>query len=385
MAKVFIEESTLTAIGDAIRGKEGTADLVPVIDMAMRIADLPSEGGGGGDEPTSYELTLTDYLHYAFYGGTWDWVINKYGDRMTTRDIRAANSMFQASQVEYIPFELNFYPEEDNHQSANFFYGASQLKEVPRINYCRPQNARQLFEGCNNLRYIPEDIEDWFDWSYLESNNGSRANGVRYCNSLRKLPENWLSHNCPSSTYSNSIYYYAFDGCYVLDEIVNLPVQLGTWTKNAFNHTFDNCYRIKNLTFETNDDGSPIVANWKNQTIDLFNDLSYEFETSLTSYYNSGITTDKAVTDDASYQALKDDPDWYSVHRGYFRYNHASAVNTINSLPDTSEYIAANGGTNTIKFMTGGHLTDEGATESLTEEEIAVAAAKGWTVTFSAE
>jgi hypothetical protein len=62
----------------------------------------------------------------------------------------------------------------------------------------------------------------------------------------------------------------------------------------------------------------------------------------------------------------------------YSRYNHDSAVETINSLPDTSAY-----GTNTIKFKgASGALTDGGAINTLTEEEIAVAAAKGWTVTL---
>jgi hypothetical protein len=63
----------------------------------------------------------------------------------------------------------------------------------------------------------------------------------------------------------------------------------------------------------------------------------------------------------------------------YARYNHDSAVNTINSLPDTSAY-----GTNTIKFRgIAGSATDGGAINTLTEEEIAVATAKGWTVSFA--
>ena len=67
----------------------------------------------------------------------------------------------------------------------------------------------------------------------------------------------------------------------------------------------------------------------------------------------------------------------------YSRYNHDSAVETINSLPDTSGYLSANGGTNTIKFEgAAGSKTDGGAINTLTEEEIAVAAAKGWTVTL---
>ena len=57
-----------------------------------------------------------------------------------------------------------------------------------------------------------------------------------------------------------------------------------------------------------------------------------------------------------------------------------SLINTINSLPDVS----GSGGTNTIKFKkASGALTDGGAISSLTQEEIAVAAAKGWTVTLS--
>ena len=100
--------------------------------------------------------------------------------------------------------------------------------------------------------------------------------------------------------------------------------------------------------------------------------------------YNSGITSDKEVTDDATYQALKNDPDWYTLDYNYSRYNHDSAVATINSLPDTSAYLATAGGTNTIKFKgDAGSLTDGGTINTLTDAEIAVAAAKGWTVTLA--
>ena len=52
-------------------------------------------------------------------------------------------------------------------------------------------------------------------------------------------------------------------------------------------------------------------------------------------------------------------------------------------MPDTSAYLAANGGTNTIKFKgESGSATDGGAINTLTAEEIAVATAKGWTVSL---
>ena len=50
MAKVFIEETTLTSIGDAIRDKAGTNELISPLDMPNAISNLPS-GGGGGDLP----------------------------------------------------------------------------------------------------------------------------------------------------------------------------------------------------------------------------------------------------------------------------------------------------------------------------------------------
>lgn len=40
-----INESTLVGIADAIRGKEGSTEPIPTVDMAERIANLPSGGG----------------------------------------------------------------------------------------------------------------------------------------------------------------------------------------------------------------------------------------------------------------------------------------------------------------------------------------------------
>ena len=99
--------------------------------------------------------------------------------------------------------------------------------------------------------------------------------------------------------------------------------------------------------------------------------------------YNNGITSNKQVKDASTYEALKNDPDWFTENIAYSRYNHDSAVATINSLPDTSAYLASVGGTNTIKFQgSSGTNTDGGAINTLTSSEIAVATAKGWTVTL---
>ena len=146
--------------------------------------------------------------------------------------------------------------------------------------------------------------------------------------------------------------------------------------------TFDYCGRLKNVTFAT-PGGTPYVVNWKNQTINMRN-MGHASNNSNILGYNSGIKLDKQVDNDTEYQALKNDPDWYTLQLYYSRYNHDSAVATINSLPDTSAYLATAGGTNNIVFNgQGGRKTDGGAINTLTAEEIAVATAKGWTVTIS--
>lgn len=59
MSKVFIEESTLTAIGNAIRAKEGSTDLIAPGNMATKIANLPTGGGGGTPSDDLYLEMVT--------------------------------------------------------------------------------------------------------------------------------------------------------------------------------------------------------------------------------------------------------------------------------------------------------------------------------------
>ena len=122
----------------------------------------------------------------------------------------------------------------------------------------------------------------------------------------------------------------------------------------------------------------------KSQVIDMSKQIGCLYFNSDDEYYPNLFPPDKKITDDASYQALKDNPDAWTKMPEYSFYNHDSAVETINSLPDTSAYLTENGGTNTINFLgNSGSNTDGGAINTMTAEEIAVATAKGWTVTFS--
>lgn len=332
-------------------------------------------------KPSEESYKIIGSCIYRFSNNGWNWFIEQAGDKITTQNISNMSNMFlNSSNLKHIPFDLNC-----NSSSTiscdNLFDNCAKLEAAPRFSKCKIGSATRMFANCNRLRDIPDDFADGFVWTGMDVSSTAikRDHTFFYCYSLRKLPMDFLAHGALNASYSSSIYYYGFYACYGLDEIVDLPIPhtSATWTSNAFYYAFQSCIRLKNLTFALNN-GEPYVVKWKSQTIDLSNNVGYGFSAGSATSWNSGITADKEVTDDASYQALKNDPDWFTLDVNYSRYNHDSAVATINSLPNSKAY-----GTNTIKFKgASGAKTDGGAINTLTSAEIAVATAKGWTVTL---
>lgn len=374
--KVAINETTLTAIGDAIREKTGKTDLIAPGAMADEIKAI--SGGGGDIEVEPIELTGNQAK--AFATPIPQAYFNLFADTISTNNITDASSMFSGfTTVEEIPFDINLSAGD----CATIFDACYALKTVPAIYNAKPYSLSYMFRRCYQLREIPEDWVDTWDFGKIASTTSSYGAGAssifEYCYSLRKFPMDLLrtvNENC--KTYA--IYDHLFYDCFALDEIIGLPVHYRTGLTSNILYRLLSCRRLKHFTFETNEDGSPIKAAWGSQSLSL-NGIGYWSTPSFNGLleYNSGLTTDKEVVDEATYQALKDDPDWWTLKREYSRYNHNSAVETLNSLPDTSDYYTSN----TITFLgTEGSATDGGAINTLTEEEIAVAATKGWTVAF---
>ena len=419
MSKVLVNESSLTGIANAIRGKNGSTTTYKPSEMAAAITAIsgaaepviealsitangtytaPDGVDGyspvtvnvpqdGGPEIPDSAFVISGTCMYWDYYGKWDSFITAYKNKWSTRNIQSCLSMFEQSQLTEIPFEINF---DTNYQSANsMFKNCEKITKSPKLNNLKPSDTSSLFNDCIKLRTIPNDFTDTWNFSYID-NQTSQFNCAQYkmfysCYSLRSIPIGLISHGNKYIYYNYSYFYNGFTHCYVLDELVNLPIPYtqATWNNNSFNSTFTYCCRLKNITFAKQDDGTPYTVNWKSQVIDLISNVGYTNMKTAILNYNSGITADKEVTDNTTYQALKNDPDWWTADVAYSRYNHDSAVATINSLPDTSAYLASAGGTNTIQFKgAAGSATDGGAINTLTEEEIAVAAAKGWTVTL---
>lgn len=360
---------------------------------------LPSEMGDeilNLDVVPSEGFNITGNCGYMFSYDGWNWYINHFGNKIITNNITNANNMFNYNPRSTIPFEINLRNvsnEVINCQSL--FDGCNYLSTVPYITG-RPGNIANLFTGCNRLTTIPNDWADKINWTGIQNVSSIQCQSIfSNCFSLRYIPQNLIDNlytNPTSQTYFYFPYYNTFTYCRILEEVNNMPVipyctgstAQTPITSNLFTNCLQYNNRLAHFTFAM-DNNTPIVVKWKSQTIDFSTKTGYANGTNDIIVYSSvhGITATTRITDATSYELLKDDPDSWTTDKNYSRYNHDSAVETINSLPDASAYLATAGGTNTIKFEgASGALTDGGAINTLTAEEIAVATAKGWTVSL---
>ena len=338
-----------------------------------------------GYTPTDEELTYRYKANSLFNNDNNAWIAQQFGDRLKFADLTSAEEMLYMSS-DKVPsnFVLEFGANQTYIYMEEFAYYSTRTSlptiKWPNVEYTL--KCSTAFTLMENIRELPDDY--FGDKCYI-TNDGYSGNWYD-CHSLRHIPTSYFAAkqrglNSANNTYAQWMGVFIKD--YWLDELTGVPVDYtNDYTSNKFNFNSDNYFsHLKDYIFAT-DNGQPYTAKWKYQTIDLHYDTGYWPLSLPINYYNSGITADKEVSDDATYQALKDNPDWFTRDKSYSRYNHDSALRTINSLPDCSAYVAS-GGTNTIIFEAeSGSKTDGGACGALTAEEIAIASAKGWTVSF---
>ncbi len=130
-----------------------------------------------GDVLPESSFVISGDCYYRFSNNGWNWFIEQYGDRITTKDITVANSMFHGSdKITKVPFDLNLSSSRSYHDSSYIFENCDNLTQLPKLNNVIVYDARGMFRSCYNLRTIPQDFADTWDWSYLEKQNSS-SNG----------------------------------------------------------------------------------------------------------------------------------------------------------------------------------------------------------------
>lgn len=359
MPNVLVNDSSLTAIGNAIREKNGETTTYKPAEMAAAITAISS----GGDSPTDEELTFSGNCSYLDYQGNIDWLFEKYKNRIKISNATQLDNAFYYSKLNELPdITVNFTNNNISMGFSNFACGMT-LKKLPSLNGTitnpgvrTPFDLGQTFK--DPLTALKIDVP----WDYItklyvncpSSQTESLIFGEGEIFKGARLKNHWdisylkVKQGTPNSYYY-SPYYHTFSGALSM-KIIKLPI---------FNYSDGVNFNMFYETFYNTSD----VSSIKFYAIDEVNDVKWSKQ--VISLYSSG------------YSSYPQDNYKNSV------YNHDSAVETINSLPDTSAYLATAGGTNTIKFKgEAGSATDGGAINTMTEEEIAVATAKGWTVSF---
>lgn len=272
-----------------------------------------------------------------------------------------------------------------------------------------------LVKGCYSLEQ--EEIQKLLNLIYHYQKDSQPQGPLIGSNYM--LKEIDLSKNETMLSGNNIAWTQGVENQPTLQKIISYKAATtGATTSQIWNSSgWSDMYMLSSFVFPMEENGSAFKAKLKNQNLDFSSEKGYRgsyyiglneevykygYVNKEHNIYFGEPNQSKTFTEEeikAKYNAVKQFNDWHSCGSSYFkvtyndkqynpsiltaRYNHASAVETLNSLPDTSEYLATAGGTNTIKFNgVQGALTDGGAINTLTEEEIAVATAKGWTVTF---
>ena len=317
-------------------------------------------------------------------GGRFDRIINKYFDSVKLGG-------WSENGIDYNVTDLF---------SA---FNNSSLSAIPPISIRGKVDVQQAFSGCINLTQLPTFIQytpsaKIINWFYMFSDCASITNiPSAYLSSIMGYDSNTsnstigLFQNCLSlkemldtGICTNSVEFsHMFENCCQLNKIVGLIMPNTEFVSNKFTDMFKNCVMMSKLTFSGSGN-----YQWKSQTID-FTTCGYDKTTNHTYSTSMGgkeFTFDSAkqVTDASTYNQLKDTADWWTADVAYSKYDRQSAIATIKSLPDTKNYLSSNGGTNTIKFKknAGSAKGDNYNMSKLSASEIAVATAKGWTVSL---
>lgn len=415
MSKIFIQPETLSAIGNAIRDKAGTTDMISPGNMPQAIMDIPS-GGGGGD-PIAVTLNA-EPCELAGAGGKFimdnrnklDITVSSagnYGNTFSANDFFAYNDSVSKSNFTYLKF--SYYRTDTQKMLLGYVFRNCGTKYMHPFEYINtntsyPSDSIKIagdnpyggfFEGCCCLTLVHPIkgknpfSEDLNAYAFFQNFMGDFIDPEFVYEVTRK---------------SNNPNGYMFSNCYRLKEITNISClwvneDFSTARNGMFDDAFNFCTRCERLTFHTNEDGTPEVTPLNNTTINLTNRFGWGDSMSYNTYdfvglqngkygnpYNA-VSNSNKVNDIDSYNAHKDDYYYWAYSPEWSRYNHDRAVETINSLPDTltgCRRVASLGAdytpNNIIKFLGASGSGYGKAISDLTEAEIAVATAKGWQV-----
>ena len=384
MANVLVEETSLSNIASAIRGKNGSTAVYKPGEMAAAITNLPT--GGGNTETITFSGDISFLFASDGGGALYEVVKNK---NLVFTNIRYGRGVFynMSTNDTITPFTIHLlqgtYRADGNVDFRGFYEGSSVVSNIvidPPIEAAFGNEFKGFFMG-SHLKNIDLSCIDTNYPIFGQSGATSLFSESGYLRSINftNSPQRYFAGN---STQYQSTFYHCFD----LDSLEDLYTTRQTDFFNAFN----NCSHLAKLTFKT---VSPSNAKYPYYSSDIdlstvgyYTNVSEGYISNSALHYGNNPLFKKSlvrqnatneITNATTYAKLKNDPDAWTTNVAYSRYNKTSANETLTSLPYIKE-------THTIKFNGGaGSATDGGAIKNLTSSEIAEKKKKKWTIAFA--
>lgn len=221
------------------------------------------------------------------------------------------------------------------------------------------------FFGFNNFNWLIDNFGDRIKL-LPNSNTYDISNIYLFWNStLLKSTPNFLK--MLENNIINFSGSYLFYNCYSLTEILKLSIE-NSGGIDVTNGTYNNLTRLRRITLKPRENQNSLtVASWS------FRGAGYVNSPAIATQNPDVFPIDKQITDDNSYQALKDDPMSWTSNIAYSQFNKQSVIEFFNSLP-----IVNKGSKLSFKSGTGA-ATESGDIASLTSDELDIAKSKGWT------
>lgn len=352
--KVAITKSKIVAVGDAIREKARTTEEYGLDEMPQAIRDIQ---GGGSDftiDDSSYlfagtarmenfdnimkllkDVTKTDHMFYYNY-------VRESIDLsdLDTSNVTDMSSMFEYCQ--YVPsINISNFNTSNVGNMARMFYYCDQLQEidVSKLDVSKVLRMDYMFYGCNNLKSL--DLSTW---------NTAALNQVQYmfsqCNKLETIN---LGH-IDTSRCTN------FQSMFYQTSLKNIDFSiLDTSRVTNMGDIFGYCKSLEEVTGFSATNKAGLTITFPNGTANNTYPLKrLTFKTDLP----EGVYSIRSA-----------------INIKYCSFDREGMVEMFNSLPDVSKLShSANYKKITI---TGNPCVTDG---TLTEEDKAIATAKGWTL-----
>ena len=386
----------LTDIADAIRAKTGESDLLTLDEMPDAIAGI--SGGGSAVDNMPQQLIYGGNLQQHFSGDRYKWVIENYSNKMIFQQPYSIQHIFEnCSLLPTVDVNIG-----DGCACEYAFQGCKQPDTINYTSWGLPVNIPYIKGKPASLEYLFYSAKinlpnDWFSYISLDSYNTSYAQhnmNNMFANSTIRGTVNMnmsVLGDRVGVNGKNAYYILPFNSSYalgnaVIDNLLNIPVMKSAQNPTSVRTVYWWSSICKRLTFQLNNN-VPYDANWNKLTIDLsccgWSKLSAHDAPDYTICTGYAMLPSQVaplqIIDATSAAALADNPNRWTSYVEWSLYNKTSALETIATLPD----LTSSGSTATIVFSgNAGANTSGGAINTMTAAEIAVATAKGWTITF---